>query len=153
MITAPLNLEARLRKAPRNFDALFYVNLGVLLLMFSLFGSRFVMLPGVNVVLPQLAHRNWTEQAGSLRVLIQHDGQIAFEGGFCSLEVFRERLREIAAKRAGEVSLIVQADQMVPYHRVFELSAVALELGVPVSWAAESAGPQGAEAKPAAPRQ
>lgn len=141
MITAPLNLESRLRKAPRNFDALFYVNLGVLLLMFSLFGSRFVMLPGVNVVLPQLTNQSWPEQTGSLRVLIQHDGQIAFEGGFCSLEVFRERLREKIAARRGQISLLVQADQMVPYHRVFELSAVALELDVPVSWAAESAGP------------
>lgn len=141
MITAPLNLEARLRTAPRNFDALFYVNLGVLVLMFVLFSSRFVMFPGVNVVLPQLTNKTWTQQAGNIRVVIQHDGRIAFEGGFCTLEVFRERLREIVAQR-GRISLLVQADQMVPYHRVFELSAVALELDVGVSWAAESEGRQ-----------
>lgn len=139
MITAPLNLESRLRTPPRNFDALFYVNVGVLLLMFALFGSRFVKLPGVNVVLPQLTNKTWTDQAGSLRVLIQHDGQIVFEGGFCTLETFREKLRAIAVKRAG-VSLVVQADQMVPYHRVFDLSAEALALNVAVSWAAETAG-------------
>lgn len=139
MITAPLNLESRLRKAPKNFDALFYLNVGALVLLFVLFGSRFVMLPGVKVVLPQLANKNWTEQAGNLRVLIQHDGQIAFEGGFCSLETFKTRLAQIVAER-GRVSLVVQADQLVPFHRVFDLSAAALDLDVPVSWAAENVG-------------
>lgn len=137
MITAPLQLEARLRKPPRNFDALFYVNVGALGLMFVLFGSRFVLLPGVNVALPQLAEHKWMEPADGRRVLIQQDGQIVFDGAFHTPASFRAELRRLAAEK-GRIALIIQADQQVPYQRVFELSAEALELGLPVSWAAEN---------------
>jgi len=49
MITRPLDLASKLRKAPQNFDALFYVNAGLLVLFFTLFGSRFVLAPGFGV--------------------------------------------------------------------------------------------------------
>jgi len=57
MITRPLELSSRLRAAPRNFDALFWVNVGVLVLFFGLFGSRFVLAPGLGVdfYLPELS--------------------------------------------------------------------------------------------------
>lgn len=136
MISAPLQLETRLRKPARNFDALFYLNVGVLTLLFGLFGSRFVTFPGVRVVLPQIAKENWTEQAAGRPVLIQRDGQIVFEGGFHSLDSFALQLERLVRER-GRVSLIVQADQQVSYQSVFDLSVVALNLGVQVNWAAE----------------
>ncbi len=49
MITRPLDLSARLRPPPRSFDFLFYVNAGLIALMFVLFGSRFVLSPGLGV--------------------------------------------------------------------------------------------------------
>jgi len=56
MITRPLELSSRLRVAPRSFDALFWVNVGALVLFFGLFGSRFVLAPGLGVdfYLPEL---------------------------------------------------------------------------------------------------
>lgn len=150
MIAAPLNLEARLRKPPRSFDVLFYVNLGALVLMFVLFGSRFVTLPGVQVVLPRTPKPNRTEYAQGLPVWIQRDGQIFFEGGFHTLESFRVRLEQIARER-GRESLIVQADQQVPYQNVFALSAAAMDLGVQVTWAAENVRSEGAVDAPAGP--
>jgi|GEM_PF-329835 len=56
MITRPLDLSSRLRAAPRSFDALFWVNVGALVLFFGLFGSRFVLAPGLGVdfYLPEL---------------------------------------------------------------------------------------------------
>jgi len=56
MITRPLELTSRLRAAPRSFDALFWVNVGALVLFFGLFGSRFVLAPGLGVdfYLPEL---------------------------------------------------------------------------------------------------
>ena len=47
MITRPLDLASKLRPEPRNFDWLFFVNAGLLVLFFSLFGSRFVLAPGL----------------------------------------------------------------------------------------------------------
>ena len=49
MITRPLDLAAKMRAEPRSFDALFYVNVGVLALFFLVFGSRFVLAPGLGV--------------------------------------------------------------------------------------------------------
>jgi len=49
MITRPLDLSSRLRATPRSFDALFWVNVGALVLFFGLFGSRFVLAPGLGV--------------------------------------------------------------------------------------------------------
>ena len=49
MITRPLDLSSRLRPPPRNFDSLFYVSAGLIALMFVLFGSRFVLSPGLGL--------------------------------------------------------------------------------------------------------
>ncbi|HEY8931687.1 MAG TPA: hypothetical protein VIM44_00065, partial [Rariglobus sp.] len=49
MITRPLNLSARLRPPPRGFEFLFYVNGGLIALFFVLFGSRFVLSPGLGL--------------------------------------------------------------------------------------------------------
>lgn len=49
MITRPLDLSSRLRPPPRGLDALFYVNVGALVVFFLLFGSRFVLSPGLAV--------------------------------------------------------------------------------------------------------
>ncbi len=49
MITRPLDLASRLRPEPRTYDWLFFVNIGVIGLFFVLFGSRFVLAPGLGV--------------------------------------------------------------------------------------------------------
>jgi biopolymer transport protein ExbD len=49
MITRPLDLASRLQPEPRNFDALFYVNVALVALFFTLFGSRFVLSPGIQL--------------------------------------------------------------------------------------------------------
>ena len=55
MITRPLQLSDRLRPPPRSMDALFYVNVVLLGLFFALFGSRFVLSPGIEVLQPDFA--------------------------------------------------------------------------------------------------
>lgn len=49
MITRPLDLASKLRRPPKNFDALFLVNVGLIALFFGLFGSRFVLSPGLGL--------------------------------------------------------------------------------------------------------
>jgi biopolymer transport protein ExbD len=55
MITRPLDLASKLRPEPVNFGALFFVNVGLLVLFFSIFGSRFVLAPGLGIQLPSVA--------------------------------------------------------------------------------------------------
>lgn len=55
MITRPLGLLDRLRPAPRSFDSLFFVNAVLLAVYFALFGSRFVIAPGVQLENPSFA--------------------------------------------------------------------------------------------------
>ncbi len=49
MITRPLDLESRMSPAPRDFNAVAWVNVGLIVLFFSLLGSRFVLATGVLV--------------------------------------------------------------------------------------------------------
>ena len=49
MITRPLDLASHLQPAPRFMDGVFYANLVLLGLFFALFGSRFVLSPGVDL--------------------------------------------------------------------------------------------------------
>lgn len=54
MITRPLDLASRLRPAPRGLDWLFFVNAGLIVLFFSLFGSQFVLAPGIGLEVPTI---------------------------------------------------------------------------------------------------
>lgn len=55
MITRPLQLSDKLRPSPRSMDALFYVNAVLLGVFFALFGSRFVLSPGIELLQPDFA--------------------------------------------------------------------------------------------------
>jgi hypothetical protein len=57
MIARPLDLASRLRPPPQGMGTLHYVNVGLLVVFFGAFGSRFVLAPGLGVdfQLPQLA--------------------------------------------------------------------------------------------------
>lgn len=50
MITRPLDLASRLRPPPRGLDWLFVMNVALVALFFSLFGSRFVLAPGLGLI-------------------------------------------------------------------------------------------------------
>jgi hypothetical protein len=57
MITRPLDLAGKLRPGPRNFDFVFLVNGGLIALFFTLFGSPYVLAPGLGVdfVMPEMS--------------------------------------------------------------------------------------------------
>jgi len=56
MITRPLDLASKLRPPPRDFDFVFLVNGGLIVMFFMLFGSRFVLAPGLGVdfIMPEM---------------------------------------------------------------------------------------------------
>lgn len=138
MITRPLDLAARLRPEPRSFDVLFYVNVGLLGLFFALFGSRFVLAPGVGVDfrLPTVAGANANASRATQVITVMSSGQIFTEHGPRRMEELEEWLAR-QAKASGEPRLLVRGDAGVPTSVLASIASAAKKAGfIEVLWAA-----------------
>lgn len=138
MITRPLDLAARLRPEPRSFDFLFYVNAGLLGLFFALFGSRFVLAPGVGVDfrLPTVAGANANAIRATQVITVMSSGQIFTEHGPRRIEELDEWLAR-QAKGSGEPRLLVRGDADVPTSVLAAIVSAAKKAGfIEVVWAA-----------------
>ncbi|HEY0945975.1 MAG TPA: biopolymer transporter ExbD [Opitutaceae bacterium] len=146
MITRPLDLASRLRKPPRTFDSLFLVNGALIGLFFALFGSRFVLAPGLwiddgqsrEVVLPRTD--NAIEGAARAAIVISVTGPgivVTDEGRFSYPELRQWLLRR--GQRDPGARLLVRADVSLPMQDFAEISAMARAAGLTVQLAAEPA--------------
>jgi biopolymer transport protein ExbD len=134
VITRPLDLESRLSPPPRDFTAVAWVNVGMIVLFFTLLASRFVLAPGLLMgagneafALPTLGGLQNIRTA-SVVVSYRRDDVILFEGAIVTLPELRERLGAYARQHPGEVLLLI-ADNQVSVKALAELSAVATSLG------------------------
>jgi biopolymer transport protein ExbD len=136
MITRPLDLASRLRPPPRNFDAWFYVNAGLLVLFFTLFGSRFVLAPGLGVDfrLPRVAGAGLST-APTHHISVLESGQIYGDQGLLDLPQLRAWL-QAERPRTARPSLLVVADSEVKMARIAEIISAANEAGFRVNLAA-----------------
>ena len=100
MITRPLDLASRLSPEPRSFDFLFYVNVGLLALFFALFGSRFVLAPGLGVDfrLPQAAGARAGATGTTCYISVLRSGQILTDNGLLSIAELPDWLKARAQK-------------------------------------------------------
>jgi biopolymer transport protein ExbD len=136
MITRPLEIAARLRPEPRNFDWLFFVNGGLILLFFTLFGSPFVLAPGLELTLPKVAGASGSAVAPTHVVRVTDTGQIlAPGGGVRSMAQFPEWLRAESRKAKGPVLLVI-ANNDVRVAILTEIVTAAEREGFKVQWAA-----------------
>jgi len=129
MITRPLDLAARLRPTPRNFDALSYVNVGLLALFFLVFGSRFVLAPGLGVdfKLPEMPGAMAGAVTTTSTISVKNSGQI-FADGLLSLAQLREWLKS-QAQKTKHPSLLVRMSAGVPVSVQNEIVSAAREAG------------------------
>lgn len=130
MITRPLDLASRLRSAPRNFDSLFYVNVGALVLFFLMFGSRFVLAPGLGLDfrMPELAGASAGASATERVVSVLPSGQIFAAEGLLNMAQLREWLK-VEAKKLKQPSLLVRASAGVPLSELAGIVSVAHQAG------------------------
>jgi biopolymer transport protein ExbD len=138
MITRPLDLASRLRPEPRNFDWLFYVNIGALVLFFALFGSPFVLAPGLGVDfrLPVAPGAGKNARPPSHVISVLNSGQIFTSSGRTKLEELDAWFAE-QAKTTKEPVLLVRGDQSVPVSLQALIGSSAKRAGfVEVLWAA-----------------
>ncbi len=153
MITHPLDLQSKLSAPPRDLDMLFWVNVGAVLLFFSVLGSRFVLAPGLPVQvgsaleLPQSAAT--TQGTAPVVVSYRRDNMVLFEGGIFVLDDLRPRFQEYAKAHPGAV-LLVRYDKAVSMQGFVTLCDLAHATGfASVLVAAEpQAGEAGAKLNP-----
>ena len=131
MITRPLDLAAKLRPPPRNFDFVFLVNGGLIVMFFMLFGARFVLAPGLGVdfIMPEMPGA----LAGAARtthvISVIRPGLIFVDDGAINFEQLREWLKT-HAKEAKQPSLLVRASaSQVPVTDLTDIASAAHAAG------------------------
>jgi biopolymer transport protein ExbD len=144
MIARPLDLASKLRPPSHGTGALHYVNVGLLGLFFSVFGSRFVLAPGLGVdfQLPQMAGaRADASQTTSYIINVLRSGQIFTEDGLVDMGQLREWLKARAGRHASRPTLLIRASSGVTLSELVEIQGAAREAGFGrVLWGAEERG-------------
>jgi biopolymer transport protein ExbD len=134
MITRPFDLVARLSPPPRDFNAIAWVNVGVIVLFFGLLGSRFVLAPGLLLKVDDTAFGLpatpglQNVRTASVVVGYRRDDIIMFNGAIITLAELRERLTAYAKQHPGEVLLLL-ADRQVSVKALADLAAMAQSVG------------------------
>lgn len=143
MIARPLDLASRLRPAPHGTGALHYVNVGLLGLFFCVFGSRFVLAPGLGVdfQLPQLpGAREGAVQTAAYVINVLRSGQIFTEDGLVDMGQLRGWLKARAGAERHP-TLLIRASSGVTLAELVEIQGAAREAGFGrVLWGAEEPG-------------
>ena len=140
MNTRPLDLASKLRPEPRSFDGLFFVNVGLIVLFFSLAGSRFVLAPGVGMdfELPRIHGAGAGAAETSYQITVERSGLIIIDDGPADLARLREWLKE-QAKTPGLHRLLVTADVHVSNGQLTAIYGAAHDAGFEVQVAAQEA--------------
>lgn len=131
MITRPLDLASRLRPVARGWDALFYVNVGALLLFFVLFGSRFVLSPGlaVDFALPKAGAAATSTVITDLVIAVPATGMAVVDGAVLDFQGLGAWLSEQTGKGGVPKRLLVQASGALPARDLAEIYALAARAG------------------------
>lgn len=137
MTTQPLDLLSRLRPAPRSLDAWFLANVGLLALFFLLFGSRFVLAPGLGVEfdLPSIAGARVAAKTTTHQITVRRSGQILADDGIVTIKQLAEWLKREKAS-TPHPTLLVLASVGVPSNGLAEIVSVAQTAGYAVVWGA-----------------
>jgi biopolymer transport protein ExbD len=145
MITRPLDLASKLQPVPRGYHGLFFVNAGLLVLFFMLFGSKFVLAPGVAIDfrLPVVAGANANARAPTHVISVLGSGQIFTNDGLRKMSEVGDWLKAQARQSTAPL-LLVRAGTDVPTSVLADLAGAARAAGFEMIWAAgEPAGEKG----------
>lgn len=135
MITRPLDLASRLRGSPRGLDALFYVNVGALAVFFLIFGSRFVLAPGlaVDFALPAADEAAMARLTTDVVIAVPASNMAVVDGAVVDFSGLGEwlRMRAGADDRTApsRKRLLVQASGALPARDLTQIYALAADAG------------------------
>jgi biopolymer transport protein ExbD len=134
MITRPLDLASRPRRPPRNFDAFYFINAGLIVLFFLLFGSRFVLAPGLGVglkggfALPAMAGAQADAVATNVFVSVPRPGVALVDEGMVNYTRLGGWL-QARAKEHKQPALLIRADRRVPMQDIADIRSLATAAG------------------------
>ncbi len=140
MISRPLELSSRVAAPARDWDWLFFVNGGLIVLFFFLFGSRFVLAPGLGTDfrLPTAAVSGLGASATTQVISLKAGGLIFTDSGQLSLVQLKSWLKREASTSKQPV-LLVRASSDVSMEDLTRVYNAAEEAGFSrVVWAAEA---------------
>ena len=135
MITRPLDLASRLRPPSRGLDALFYVNVAALAVFFLIFGSRFVLAPGLAVDFspPSADSAATARLTTDVVVAVPASNMAVVEGAVVDFKGLGEWLRTQAGATAGSGApkkrLLIQVSGSLPARDLAQLYALAADAG------------------------
>ncbi|MCC5025704.1 MAG: hypothetical protein J6386_24295 [Candidatus Synoicihabitans palmerolidicus] len=150
MITRPLDLASKLRTPPWPMDGLFYTNVVLLGLFFGLFGSRFILSPGIAI---ERSDFKLVHSSGARSTAIATTAVISVLGSdmvftdvgrmnFAELAIWLPT--QVARGNEGEARLLVRADSKVSAQDLMRLNDLAKRAGFSgVQLALESRDAQG----------
>jgi biopolymer transport protein ExbD len=139
MIARPLDLASRLRPPPQGMGALHYINVGLLGLFFLVFGSRFVLAPGLGVDF-QLPQQPGAGAARATHVIsVLRSGQIFTQDGLVDMGQLREWLKSQAAHEPHP-ALLIRASSEVTLSELVAIEEAARDAGFGVLIGAEDRG-------------
>lgn len=135
MITRPLNLSSHLQPPPRFMDGVFYANVVLLGLFFAVFGSRFILSPGVDLGRPDFGIASSDAALGgavstSAVISVLGSEMVFTDAGRMSYAELALWLpTQVQQGREGESRLLVRASAGVTARDLMRLSDVALGAG------------------------
>lgn len=127
-----MKLESNLPKQSPWLYTAPLLNTILLLLVYFLFTSDFVVQSGISVEHPESNSRlTGFDRAHIITVAAGADSALYFDGVRISQTELREKLK---ANREGERRAIIHADKQAPHGRVIEIGNMALDLGYEVAY-------------------
>jgi len=126
MIIHPLDLDSRLRRPPRSFDWVFFVNIALIGMFFLFFGSRFILSPAINLPAFPVSHISYLP--GSAVVSVKANGQIFTDAGLVNDSQLNTWLAE-KIKNSPDASLLIRGDAKVSIDRLLDIQLMAEQAG------------------------
>ena len=134
MITRPLDLASRPRRPPRNFDAFYFINAGLIVLFFLLFVSGLVGARGGGVrlkggfALPNMEGAKANAVATNVFISVPRSGVALVDEGMINFTQLGGWLQE-RAKEHKAPALLIRADRRVPMQDIASIEALAVAAG------------------------
>jgi|GEM_PF-271196 len=154
MVTRPLDLLSKVRRPSAGVEWLYFVNGGLIALFFVLFGSRFVISPGITVSseagvrelrLPKVPQSAVVGAPTSIVISVAGPNLIFTDDGKYTFAEIRRWLLERGKKEPG-ARLLLRTEAALLLGDFTEIFSAAHEAGFLVLLAAEPVGTVGASA-------
>lgn len=137
MLTRPLNLADKLRPVPRGLDGFFWINVACVVLFFVLFGSRFVLAPGLGVdfAMPEMRGAHGGAAHTTHVISVTRPGLIFTDDGALNMSQLQGWLESRVGAHQNPV-LLIRANAAIPVLDLTAIISVARQTGYEIRVAA-----------------